>query len=72
MSVKEPYPGEDDNFLDYFPNPYDLDLLFDCVLLEEPFYWLDLESLTNHTHYIDCEFPSKDSPSASNCPTSAS
>ena len=46
--------------------PYGLELFFYFVILEDPFNLLDLESLTNHTHYLYFLFISSYVPSASN------
>ena len=72
MSLAEPPPGGDDHFFISGSISSELDLLFDCIILEEQLNWLDLESLTNHTHYIYCVSPSTYDPSESNFHTEAS
>ena len=41
-SLEEPSPGRYDHFFDSVYSPSELDLLFDCVLLDETFNWIDL------------------------------
>ena len=67
--MEKPSPVGDDHFLDSMSNHSELVLLFYCVPLEESFNGVDLESLTNQTHFIYCVFPYPDVPSASNFPT---
>ena len=62
----ETYPGGDDHLFYSVSSSYDMDLFFDCVPLEEPFNWLDLVYLTNHTHYVHA---SPDASPESNFPT---
>ena len=56
MLVEDTFLVEDDHFFDCVSLPSELDLLFYCIPLEEPLNWLDLVSITNHTHYIYCVF----------------
>ena len=54
--MEDYYPGGDDILFDFVSIPSELYLFFDYDPLEEPLNWLDLESLSNNTHYIDCVF----------------
>ena len=70
--MEDPSPGGEYLCFGYVFIPSELDLFLDFVLLEGPFNFLDLGSLTNHNHYIYCVFPYPDVPSVSNFTTTSS